>query len=62
MSSQLNAELRRVFDLQKEYQWKVKETTAAQRMQKLQKLKDVVLANAEAVKQALFSDLRKPAA
>ena len=62
MSSLSSAELKRVFDQQKEYQWTVKLTSAAQRKQKLQKLKDVVLANAEAVKQALFTDLRKPAA
>ncbi|MCK9284049.1 MAG: aldehyde dehydrogenase family protein [Rhodocyclaceae bacterium] len=55
-------ELKRVFDQQKAHQWTVKATNAAQRKLKLQKLKDAILANADAVKQALFSDLRKPAA
>lgn len=62
MTSVSTTELKRVFDLQKEHQWTIKATSAAQRKQKLQKLKDVVLANAEAVKAALYSDLRKPAA
>ena len=57
MTSVSTAELKRVFELQKEHQWAIKATTAAQRKQKLQKLKDVVLANAEAGTDGLRNQL-----
>ncbi|MCK9285786.1 MAG: aldehyde dehydrogenase family protein [Rhodocyclaceae bacterium] len=61
MSNPSPAELKRIFDQQKNHQWTIKATTAAQRKQKLQKFKDAVQANADGIRRALATDLRKPA-
>ena len=60
MPSSQWSEIRRVFDLQKSYQWVVKTTPAAVRKRKLERLKEVLLAHIDEVADALVQDLRKP--
>ena len=50
----------RVFAAQRLHKWDVKNSTAAERKAKLIRLRDAVLANADAIKRALHVDLRKP--
>jgi aldehyde dehydrogenase (NAD+) len=54
--------IERVFALQRAHKWTVKNSTAAERKAKLERLKGAVLANAEAIRRALHADLRKPEA
>jgi len=54
------AEIKRVFDLQKNNVINVRKTSAEERKAKLLKLRAVVLANAETVRDALYADLRRP--
>lgn len=54
------ADIQRVFALQKQHQWVVKATTAEVRKHKLERLKQVLLAHAGEVAEALRQDLRKP--
>jgi len=54
------AELARVFALQQAHQWDVKASTADVRKAKLGRLKDAVLANADAIVAAVQQDTRKP--
>jgi aldehyde dehydrogenase (NAD+) len=54
--------IERVFGLQSAHKWKVKNSTAAERKAKLVRLREAVLANAEAIRRALHADLRKPEA
>lgn len=61
MANSLSAEAKRVFDQQKDYQWTVKETNAQERKQKLLALKEGILANADGIRHALVSDMRKSA-
>lgn len=53
-------EIARVFDLQREHQWDVKASTAADRKAKLSKLKAAVEAHAEDIVAAVQEDTRKP--
>jgi len=53
------SELHRIFQLQRSHQYTAKNSTAAQRKAKLQKLKDVILANADAICAAVYADLRR---
>lgn len=62
MSGTHAPEIRRVFELQKDFQWKVKQTSAEQRKLTLQKLKNTILANTDAIRTALQIDMRKPEA
>lgn len=55
-------EIERVFGLQRTHKWVVKNSTAAQRFAKLQRLKEVVLARSDEIRAALRADLRKPEA
>ncbi|MBO9518204.1 MAG: aldehyde dehydrogenase family protein [Porphyrobacter sp.] len=55
-----SSELSRVFALQQAHQWDVKASTAEQRKAKLAKLKDSVLAHADAIVAAVQKDTRKP--
>ncbi len=55
-------EIERVFDLQRRHKWTVKNSTAAERKAKLERLKKAVMEHAAAIRQALHSDLRKPEA
>jgi aldehyde dehydrogenase (NAD+) len=54
------SEIKRVFDLQKQHQWEVRGTSAAARKQKPERFKQVLLAHADEVAEALSQDLRKP--
>jgi len=53
-------ELSRVFELQREHQWDVKASTAAERRSKLAKLKAAVEARADEIVAAVLQDTRKP--
>ena len=53
------AEIQRIFKLQKENQYKVANTTAKQRIAKLDKLHKAVLKYRPAIKEALYQDFRK---
>jgi aldehyde dehydrogenase (NAD+) len=53
-------EIRRVFDLQRAYQYTAKNSTAAQRKEKLLKFKAAIEANIDAVCEAMYADLRRP--
>ena len=55
-----STEIQRVFALQQAHQWKVKATSAAQRKEKLKKLKSVVEAHADEIVAAVRQDTRKP--
>lgn len=50
-----------IFALQKKYQWTQRQTTAAQRIEKLQQLKNSILKRTDEIREALYKDLRKPA-
>jgi aldehyde dehydrogenase (NAD+) len=52
-------EIIRVFTLQQGYKQTVKNTTAAERKAKLQKLHDTILSYREQIQQALYRDMRK---
>jgi aldehyde dehydrogenase (NAD+) len=52
----------RAFAKQRAHKWIVKNSTAAERRTKLQRLKEAVIANAESIRGALHADLRKPEA
>ncbi len=54
-----STEVQRIFDLQKQHQYKVGNTTAAQRIAKLKKLHEAVLKYRPEIKDALFKDYRK---
>ena len=56
----VSAEIERVFALQQAHQWEVKATTAAQRKEKLRKLKAAVEAHADEIVAAVKQDTRKP--
>ncbi|MEM7299414.1 MAG: aldehyde dehydrogenase family protein, partial [Bacteroidota bacterium] len=53
------SEVRRIFDLQKQNQYNIGNTTAAQRIAKLKKLHEAVLKYRPEIKNALFKDYRK---
>ncbi|MET0377566.1 MAG: aldehyde dehydrogenase family protein [Spongiibacteraceae bacterium] len=52
-------EIRRVFALQRAYQYTAKTSTAAQRKEKLLRLKAAIEANTDAVCEAMYADLRR---
>ena len=58
----VSAEMKRIFDLQRDHQWAMKATTAEQRKAKLQKLKHAVEARGDEVVAAVQQDTRKPEA
>jgi len=55
-------DVERIFALQAKHKWQVKQSSAAERKAKLKRLRDIVQRDAELVQQALYQDLRKPAA
>lgn len=59
-AADLSAEIQRVFALQQDHQWAVKASTAAQRKEKLARLKDVVEAHTDDIIAAVLEDTRKP--
>lgn len=54
------AEIQRIFELQRSNRLNIKRSSAEQRKAKLQKLRDVITAHADDIDEALFTDLRKP--
>ncbi|MEJ0085153.1 MAG: aldehyde dehydrogenase family protein [Pseudomonadota bacterium] len=54
------AAFQRIFDLQQAHQWEAKASTAAQRKEKLARLKAAVEAHAEQIVAAVMQDTRKP--
>jgi aldehyde dehydrogenase (NAD+) len=54
------AEIERIFTLQRDHQWKMKASTAADRKARLQKLKSAVEAHGDEIVAAVLSDTRKP--
>lgn len=53
-------ELKEMFEKQLEYQWEVRATTAVQRIDKLAKLKDVLLRRLDDIVEAAISDFARP--
>ncbi|HET7456124.1 MAG TPA: aldehyde dehydrogenase family protein [Gemmatimonadaceae bacterium] len=53
---------RRIFDLQRANRWTVAASTARERIAKLRRLKAALLANREALYEAMFADFHKPEA
>lgn len=53
------ADLHSVFELQSRNQWEVRKSSAEQRIERLKSLRAAIEANAQAVKDALYADLRK---
>ena len=56
------AEIERIFALQRDRQWKMKATTAAERKARLEKLKAAVAAHGDEIVAAVQRDTRKPEA
>lgn len=54
-----NSELHTTFDVQSRKQWEIRTTTSEVRIGKLERLKSAIQANEQAVKDALYADLRK---
>lgn len=59
-AADLSGEIQRIFALQQDHQWAVKASTAAQRKEKLAKLKAVVEAHTDDIIAAVLEDTRKP--
>ncbi len=54
------SEIQRVFKLQKKHQWVMRQTTAEQRKEKLNRFFDVLTAHQEEIIEAVRTDVRKP--
>ncbi len=54
------SDIERVFAAQRAHKWSAKNTSAGERKATLLRLKEAVLANTDAIRRALHSDLRKP--
>lgn len=59
VDTQTQTEIQRIFELQRSNRLNLKRSTAEQRKAKLQKLRDVIVARADEIDDALFQDLRK---
>jgi aldehyde dehydrogenase (NAD+) len=59
-AADISQDIKRVFDLQREHQWDVKASTAAERKAKLTKFKAAVEAHADDIVAAVRKDTRKP--
>ncbi|MGM9946027.1 MAG: aldehyde dehydrogenase family protein [Lysinibacillus sp.] len=55
------SEMKVIFDKQNAYQWTVRQSTAAERVQKLTALRDAIVANSQAIIQAAQQDYDRPA-
>ncbi len=58
----VRARIREVFEAQRAHRWVLAQTTAEQRIRKLERLRDAILARKEELRSALHADYRKPAA
>ncbi|MAZ90050.1 MAG: aldehyde dehydrogenase [Cellvibrionaceae bacterium] len=59
VDTQTQTEIQRIFELQRSNRLNLKCSTAEQRKAKLQKLRDVIVARADEIDDALFQDMRK---
>lgn len=59
--SHLDAEVKRIFAAQKANTQNLKNTTAKERIEKLKKLKKMILAERENLQKAIYADFKKPA-
>lgn len=59
-ASDIQAEIERVFALQRAHQWEVKASSAEERKARLQKLKDAIEAHGDEIIAAVRQDIRKP--
>ncbi len=57
-----NADVQSVFEMQSSKQWELRKSTVEQRIIKLQSLKSAIQSQEQAVRDALYADLRKDAA
>ena len=60
MSHERSQEFQRIFALQRDYRWKAKVSTPAQRRALLGRLRAAIVKHADAVSEALFADIGKP--
>lgn len=56
-----NEEIKRIFEKQVQYQWVIRNSTAAQRKEKIQKLSDAINSRIDDIVAAVLEDVRKPA-
>ncbi len=61
-ANSIEADIKRVFDLQRETALRLRTSTAKERIAKIQKLHDVVMAHREAIYEAAYKDFKKPPA
>ncbi|OPJ57838.1 aldehyde dehydrogenase family protein [Clostridium oryzae] len=59
--SEIKNEIDEIFVLQQKNRWKLRKTTAADRIKKLKKLMRVIIESKEEIEEALFMDFKKPA-
>jgi aldehyde dehydrogenase (NAD+) len=57
----IDKEIKRVFELQREYKWKLREGDASQRIQKLRRLNETIIKYKDEIINAVYSDFKKPA-
>lgn len=59
-NNQIQQEIDRVFDLQMNNKWKLRETTAKDRIAKLKKLRNYIIKYKEEIQEAMYKDFKKP--
>lgn len=57
---QIQQEIDRIFNLQMNNKWKLRETNAKERIMRLNKLKNVILKYKEEIQEAIYKDFKKP--
>ena len=57
---EIQEEIDRVFDLQMNYKWKLRQSTARDRIKKLKMLNNRILNNKEEIQESIYKDFRKP--
>lgn len=53
-------EMKRIFNIQQKYRFELKQTSAKDRIAKLEKLMEVINEKSEAIEEAIYKDFRKP--
>ena len=56
------AEVQRVFALQQQHRWKLAQSSARERVARLERLREAIVARRDAIAEAMHKDFRKPAA
>ena len=54
-------EIEKIFNLQMDYKWKIKQSTAKDRIEKLKRLRTCILDNKDEIQKAIYNDFKKPA-